>query len=177
MKKSLLIILILISTQVFAMESKPYAGQEKRHIKALSTSEIEGLKNGKGMGLAKAAELNHFPGPLHVIDEARKLDLSKEQLKLTRQLFNKMKQEAVMTGNKIITSEQQLDKMFASGKISEVQLQNKLKEIGKHRTQLRYIHLKTHLQQKKILSQKQIEHYDVIRGYTGSSLQQHNHQH
>jgi len=166
-----------MSVQVFAMESKPYAGQEKRHIKALSISEIEGLKNGEGMGLAKAAELNHFPGPLHVIDEARKLDLSKEQLKLTRQLFDKMKQEAVMTGNQIITSEQQLDKMFASGTISEVQLQNKLKEIGEHRTKLRYIHLKTHLQQKKIMSKKQIEHYDVIRGYTGDTLHQHNHHH
>ena len=41
----------------------PYAGQEQREIQALSTEEIEGYLSGSGMGLAKAAELNHSPVP------------------------------------------------------------------------------------------------------------------
>lgn len=38
----------------------PYAGEERRQINALSPSEQSDLLSGKGMGLAKAAELNDF---------------------------------------------------------------------------------------------------------------------
>lgn len=72
MKKITILILSMLVLQVQAIETKPYAGQQERMIKALSTSEIDGLKKGKGMGLAKAAELNHYPGPRHVLDEASK---------------------------------------------------------------------------------------------------------
>ena len=40
--------------------------------------------NGEGMWLAKAAELNHYPGPRHVLDIADKLGLSPDQLAATR---------------------------------------------------------------------------------------------
>src|SRR5208282_406614 len=44
--------------------------------------------NGEGIGLAKAAELNHYPGPRHVLDIADKLGLSTDQLTATRALFD-----------------------------------------------------------------------------------------
>ena len=46
-----------------ATPPSPYAGQESRAIKALSDSEIDDLANGRGMGLAKAGELNGYPSP------------------------------------------------------------------------------------------------------------------
>ena len=39
------------------MPATPYAGQQTRTIKALSDDEIAALRNGEGMGMAKAAEL------------------------------------------------------------------------------------------------------------------------
>lgn len=48
--------------------SQPYAGQETREIKALSPDEVAAHLEGRGMGFAKAAELNHYPGPKHVLD-------------------------------------------------------------------------------------------------------------
>src|SRR5215469_14793256 len=45
----------------------PYAGQEARTIKALSDDDIAALRKGEGMGMAKAAELNGYPGPVHVL--------------------------------------------------------------------------------------------------------------
>jgi hypothetical protein len=42
-----------------------YAGQQTRAIKALSSQEEQDLRLGRGMGLAKAAELNGYPGPMH----------------------------------------------------------------------------------------------------------------
>jgi len=175
MKKLVLILLVSLSVQVTAMESAPYAGQQGRSIKALSASETDGLKNGKGMGLAKVAELNHFPGPRHVLDEAEKLSLSKDQLTKTKALFESMKKDAIAVGNKIISAEKSLDELFASGKISVNELQDKLNEIGKYRAELRFVHLKTHLQQKKILSSQQIKHYDMLRGYTGNASKHHDH--
>ena len=35
----------------------PYAGQEQREIKTLSAADIDDLRNGRGWGLAKAAEV------------------------------------------------------------------------------------------------------------------------
>jgi hypothetical protein len=57
----------------------PYAGQEGRPIKALSETEMRDLAEGRGMGLAKAAELNSYPGPLHVLELADRLELSEAQ--------------------------------------------------------------------------------------------------
>jgi hypothetical protein len=42
----------------------PYAGEQARPIKALSETDIAALRKGEGMGMAKAAELNGYPGPV-----------------------------------------------------------------------------------------------------------------
>ena len=57
----------------------PYAGQEQRAIKALSPQEVDDYLQGRGMGTSKPAELNHYPGPKHVLDAAAALTLSETQ--------------------------------------------------------------------------------------------------
>lgn len=59
---------------------QPYAGLEKRTIKALADQQISDLRAGRGMGMALPAELNGYPGPWHVIELAEKLTLSEPQL-------------------------------------------------------------------------------------------------
>ena len=49
---------LLFAQHAVAPLANPYAGQQKRIIKALSDADIQALQNGEGMGLAKAAELN-----------------------------------------------------------------------------------------------------------------------
>jgi hypothetical protein len=39
-------------------EPSPYAGMQQRAVKALTDQQIADLKNGRGMGLALAGELN-----------------------------------------------------------------------------------------------------------------------
>ena len=70
--------LIVVATTATssAQTTSPYAGQEQRAIKALSDEEIRDLLDARGMGLAKAAELNSYPGPLHVLQLANELGLS-----------------------------------------------------------------------------------------------------
>jgi hypothetical protein len=50
-----------------------------RRIKALSAEDVDGLLTGRGLALARAAELNGYPGPMHVLEHADALGLTGEQ--------------------------------------------------------------------------------------------------
>ncbi|MCF8231994.1 MAG: hypothetical protein K9J27_07375 [Bacteroidales bacterium] len=159
-------------------QSSFYAGQEERKIKALSSSETEGYLNGAGMGFAKAAELNHYPGPKHVLDLSEKLSLSREQEEKTQKLYDAMKQEAVTLGKKLITKEKHLDRLFAREKITDPVLDSLLTEIGSIRAKIRHVHMRTHLKQKKILTPQQVNRYDSLRGYeSGKTHHREHHNH
>src|SRR4051812_13550814 len=82
-----------------------YAGQEARSIKALSSEEISAISTGKGMGLAKSAELNGYPGPAHVLELAPELGLSAQQRRQTELLFRSMQQNAIEIGNALLAEE------------------------------------------------------------------------
>src|SRR4030065_1872841 len=64
-----------IASFVYATQParSPYAGQETRGIKSLSDREVQEYLAGRGMGLAKAAELNNYPGPAHVLELSDRL--------------------------------------------------------------------------------------------------------
>ena len=70
MKNILLAVLVLVSGMSLAADQPPYAGEELRSLKSMSSQEIESLRSGEGMGFAKLAELNHYPGPKHVLELA-----------------------------------------------------------------------------------------------------------
>ncbi len=174
---------ILIAIAMFLLSAygaqggqSPNAGQEARSIKALSPSEIKGYLTGKGMGFAKAAELNHYPGPKHVLDLANELELTKEQLEQTKAMFASMKKQAVKLGKQLVEKERQLDQLFASGSIDTVQLKRMVLEIGSLKAKLRYVHLQAHLRQKEILTPHQVKRYDQLRGYGKAGLG-HGHHH
>src|SRR5262245_14563335 len=69
----------LMSGPCLAQSHSPYAGFEKRTIKALSDQQINDLRAGLGLSLALAAELNGYPGPRHTLEFAKELTLSEEQ--------------------------------------------------------------------------------------------------
>ena len=174
------IIFILIFFTVFAViadTNSPYKGQQQRNIKALSQSDIDGYLKGKGMGLAKAAELNHYPGPLHVLELEKELKLTEKQKKQTQELFNSMQSRAIEIGEKIVEKEHNLDRLFAENTIDSDSLQKTLLEIGTLQANLRYVHLNTHLAQKQILTKHQIMQYDQLRGYNDTSHGKHHHSH
>ena len=71
-------------------QQQPYAGLEGRQVKALSDQQLADLRAGRGMGLALPAELNGYPGPMHVLENADRLDLSPGQRERTQRLFEAM---------------------------------------------------------------------------------------
>ncbi len=100
----------------------PYAGQDWRPIKALSDDEIRDLLDARGLGLAKAAELNSYPGPIHVLQLASKLALSDAQREASEALYDDMRLKAQTIGRKIVEAERTLDQSFASGRIEAATL-------------------------------------------------------
>src|SRR5712692_1546710 len=107
--------LIVSAAASLAQTASPYAGQEQRSIKALSDKEINDLTEARGMGLAKVAELNSYPGPLHVLELALELDLTDAQRAATESLFATMRERARSIGIKIIDGERELDRAFVDG--------------------------------------------------------------
>lgn len=159
-----------------AFPASPYAGQQEREIKSLSPQEVGDYLAGKGMGLAKAAELNGYPGPAHVLELAEQLVLTSEQRAQTEALFNDMQAKAIAAGRGLIAEEKALDNLFAMKSISATTLQSALSRIAEQQALVRLIHLQTHLSQVAILSPQQIALYNALRGYADPA-KQHAHQH
>ncbi|MBW2205899.1 MAG: hypothetical protein JRG79_03245 [Deltaproteobacteria bacterium] len=142
-----------------------YVGQEKRQIKSLSDEDIKELKAGAGWGLAKAAELNGLPGPKHILEMKKEIELTSEQERLVVALYNDMNKEAIVAGNKLIEYEKVLNNRFAERKINEIVLDELLTKISETYKSLRYTHLSAHLKTPSILTEDQIKKYNKLRGY------------
>jgi hypothetical protein len=166
----LFLILILTPLSTFSAADRSYkskyAGEEKREIKSLSEADIEELKNGKGWGLAKAAELNGMPGPAHLLEMKNEIDLSANQVWAIEDLYNKMKQEAIPLGLELIELERELNKHFANRTITSEFLGILLERVAQVQKKLRYVHLLTHLKTPDILTPEQIASYNKLRGYS-----------
>jgi len=150
-------------------ERSPYAGQETRGIKALSEDQRQQLLDGHGMGLALAAELNHYPGPKHVLELASRLELTDDQIGKTQAIFHEMHVRAQALGKEIIDAEAALDRRFSGGTIDEASLADAVRAIGRLQSDLRIAHLRAHLQMKAELTAEQARRYDELRGYLSAA--------
>jgi len=151
-----------------ALAALPAAAQEKRDIKALSAEQTGQYLAGAGMGYARAAELNRFPGPMHVLEFADRLGLSPEQRERTRALMDAHKAEARATGAKLVEAERALDALFASGNVDEAGLARAVAAAAALEASYRLQHLDTHRRMRALLSEEQVSRYVELRGYAAS---------
>lgn len=143
----------------------PYAGMQTRAVKALSDQQVADLRAGRGMGLALAAELNGYPGPMHVLELAKALGLSAEQHRLVQGLYDAMKAEAIAAGERLIDREAALDRAFKERSIDAPRLVELSAAIGTMHGELRAVHLKYHLTTAELLNSEQLRRYAELRGY------------
>jgi Spy/CpxP family protein refolding chaperone len=146
----------------------PYAGMLSREIKALSDTQITQYRAGDGMGLALAAELNHYPGPRHVLELADSLALTPEQRSTIVTVQDAMSAEARRLGDAIVAQERALDRAFAGSTVTEPQLRAWTADIARLQGELRYTHLRAHLAVRAVLTPAQARRYDRLRGYSGA---------
>jgi hypothetical protein len=162
-------LIVAIGGVAFAQHSQkshtPYAGLHGRDIRALSEQQVADLRAGRGMGLALPAELNGYPGPLHVIELADPVGLSHDQRDRMQKLFEAMKAEAIPVGETLIAQEADLDRAFRDRTISLESLAALTTRIGETQGRLRAVHLKYHLTTADLLTPLQRHRYAELRGY------------
>jgi Spy/CpxP family protein refolding chaperone len=166
---TLLAIVAAILSSTAVAQHSAYSGREKREIKALSDEEIRQYRSGAGMGYAQAAELNSFPGPMHVLELDDKLSLSPQQRVATQRLMNEHKAEARAIGAKLVEAEAALDRLFAGGRVDEAALAGQVRRVAAVQGEYRLSHLETHRRMQALLTAEQIRRYGELRGYTGGS--------
>lgn len=174
---TLVFALLAVALPAMAETSSPYAGEEGREVKALSEQEIDDLLSGAGMGLAMAAELNHHPGPKHVLELAGELGLTAEQRQAVQASFDAMQRRAVELGRRIVDAETALDRAFAADGLSADELDERVMEIARLRGALRATHLRAHLETRAALAARQVTRYDALRGYGDGGDGGHGHGH
>jgi Spy/CpxP family protein refolding chaperone len=166
MNRTLLLLLsFLVSSPAWAQAS-PYSGQHDRDIKALSPEEVNQYLSGAGMGYAKSAELNHFPGPMHALELADRLSLTEEQRRKTQELMRAHKAEARAIGAKLVEAERALEALFRSGQVDKTQLEKAVRHAASLQGEYRLSHLETHRRMRALLTDEQVRRYDHLRGYS-----------
>lgn len=149
-------------------QSQPYATLKERPIKALSAEDIAGLRAGRGMAMALPAELNRYPGPMHVLENETALGLTASQKAVLEQQVAAMREAAISLGELIIARESALEGQFRSGAADAGTIDRLTSEIAVLYGQLRAVHLRTHLATRATLTEPQLATYQTLRGYEGS---------
>lgn len=145
------------------------SAQPMRARMALSDGEMEELRQGMGMGMARPAEINGYPGPSHALDSAAELGLSVEQISALRVIKERMSAHARALGAEVVEQERAIVQLFAEGVVDEGKLNAATAKSAELRGRLRAVHLTAHLETKAVLSEEQVKQYAVLRGYADSA--------
>jgi hypothetical protein len=142
------------------------AGEKTRLIKSLSEQDLEEIARDQGWGLARAAELNGVPGPMHLLELADEIALSEQQREDIEAIRAQMQADAIIAGERFVAAEQALDAAFQQGAPDDEALERLVVEAGQARAALRLVHLNAHLLTLPLLNDVQVSQYAMLRGYS-----------
>lgn len=148
-----------------ACATSPYVDDQGRAIKALSADEAAGYREGRGLGLARPAELNGYPGPMHVLELAEGLALTPAQREATRTLMDRHKAEVRALGAEYLAQEARIEALFAERRADARAIEEATARAAELHGRIRASHLRTHLEQAALLTPAQVERYTALRGY------------
>jgi Spy/CpxP family protein refolding chaperone len=151
---------------------QPYAGQQARTVSALSPEEMQAFLEGRGMGLARAAELNGYPGPMHVLELESELGLTPEQHRAVEEAFTRMQAKARDAGARYVAAERAVDAAFKSGSADLNVIADRVAEANRLLGEVRLAHLAAHLEITPLLTPEQRARYAELRGYGASHQHQ-----
>lgn len=148
--------------------TSPYAGTGSPELPSLTAEEVRQLRKGDGMGLARPAELNRYPGPKHVLELAEALDLTEDQRAAVQEIRDRMLDLAIAKGEEILGVERHLLSAFAEGRADVPAVRRMTAHLGTLRGELQAIHLSAHVETRALLRSGQMDRYHELRGYEGA---------
>ena len=137
------------------------AGQQRADACALEFESV--VREGRGFGLAFAADQNGYPGPMHVLELKERLALTPDQQRRMQALLDGMFAQARPAGARLLQAEARLRALFAEGRADEATVRAAAAEVEKLRSEVRLVHLLTHLRTRDLLTEQQRAVYHAAR--------------
>ena len=136
-------------------------------ITGLTPEEIADLRVGHGMGQARVADAQGYPGPRHVLDAAGSGDLllSSAQAARIEEIYRAMASEAQRLGGLVLDAEEDLARAFRDGGADASTIRARVERIAGLRGELRAVHLRAHLETRALLDAGQIARYMTLWGH------------
>jgi len=118
---------------------------------------------GRGFGLAFAADQNGYPGPMHVLELRDRLKLTADQEAKARDLMHAMFAESRPKSARLLEAEARLRRLFAERAADEAAVRAAVAEVERARSEVRLVHLLAHLKTRDLLSEDQRRLYHEAR--------------
>lgn len=125
------------------------------------------VADGRGFGMAFAADQNGYPGPLHVLELKERLGLTPDQERTMRVMLAAMFAESRPKGARLLEAEARLAQIFAAGTATEERVRAATAEVEDARREVRLVHLLTHLRTRDLLTSAQRRLYHEARWARG----------
>jgi len=118
---------------------------------------------GRGFGLAFAADQNGYPGPLHVLELKDRLKLTADQEAKAQALLHAMFVESKPKSARLLEAEAKLRRLFADRAADDAAVRAAVGEVERARSEVRLVHLLTHLKTRELLTEDQRRIYHEAR--------------
>ena len=127
-------------------------------------AEFDGVvADGRGFGMAFPADQNGYPGPMHVLELKDVLRLTPAQEARMTALRTAMFAESRPKSARLFEAEAALRRLFSDGMADEARVRAAVAAVERARTDVRLVHLLTHLQTRDILTDEQRRRYHEAR--------------
>jgi hypothetical protein len=137
--------------------------QAHRRVEAYQREFDQVIADGRGFGLAFAADQNGYPGPLHVLELKERLQLTAEQEARTRALYETMLGRARSGAARLAAAEDRLRQIFAGATAEPAAVQAAVVDAETARAEVRLVHLLAHVQTREVLTEAQRRTYHQLR--------------
>src|SRR5438094_3369306 len=140
-------------------------GHAEGHLAAQAcASEFEKVVGeGRGFGLAFAADQNGYPGPMHVLELKDRLKLTADQEAKAEALMHAMFSESKLKSARLLEAEAKLRGLFADRTADDAAVRAAVAEVERARSQVRLVHLLAHLKTRDLLTEDQRRIYHEAR--------------
>jgi Spy/CpxP family protein refolding chaperone len=142
------------------------AGATQDHHRAVEACLAEFEKvvgEGRGFGMAFAADQNGYPGPMHVLELKDRLKLTADQEARVQALMTAMFGESRPKSARLLEAEARLRRLFADGAADAATVRAAVQAVEQARSEVRLVHLLTHLRTRDILTEEQRRIYHEAR--------------